>query len=364
MTYVLRWGIMATGGIAELFIRDITLDPKSRGVTDVDHRPVAVASRSLDKAQSFISEHAPPELQGSIKPYGSYSELLSDPDVDCVYIATPASSHYDNTLEALRAGKNVLCEKPFTVNAAQAKHLLAVAKEKDVFLMEGVWTRFFPLALSFKRLLHEEKLLGRIHRLYSDFSVEFPLDPSHRMYTSATAGGALLDLGVYMTVWTMLTCYHHPDNDRRPPDVMKAVQFRSPISPDVDESTSVITLWENPKIMAIGTVSMMTDSPPECAIRVQGEKGELIIPIHGSRPEKIIVRLKAGGMGERVYNFPIPGQGLFWEADAVARDIRDGKKFDNNYPVEESIFVMELMDEIRRQNSLKFPEEIEHVEPC
>ncbi|KAK9462155.1 uncharacterized protein V1516DRAFT_695538 [Lipomyces oligophaga] len=362
MVFTLRWGIVATGGIAELFVKDLLYDPALRGVSDVAHLPVAVASRSVEKATAFIKSFIPEPIAANVKPYGTYADLYANPDVDCVYIATPASSHYENALEAIRAGKNVLCEKPFTVNAAQAKHLKFEAEKHNVFLMEAVWTRFFPLSKEFTHLIHEEKIIGDIHRIYSDFSVFFDPVKDVRMYSAATAGGALLDLGVYMNVWTLLTCYRHPDNNRAPPDIIKAVMFKSPISPDIDESTSVITVWKKPKIMCVGTVSMMTDSPADCVIRVQGSKGEVILPIHGSRPEKIIVRLKAGGMGERVYPFPIPGQGLFYEADAVARDIRDGKKFDENYPLEESVFAMELMDEVRAQNDLKFPSEIEVVE--
>ncbi|KAK9233915.1 hypothetical protein V1525DRAFT_107807 [Lipomyces kononenkoae] len=362
MVFSLRWGIVATGGIAELFFKDLIADPALRGVTDVNHIPVAVASRSLEKAQAFIDAHSPAELQGKVKPYDTYDALYKDPDVDCVYIATPVSLHYENTLEALRAGKNVLCEKPFTVNAAQAKHLHAVAKEQNVFLMEAVWTRFFPLVEQFKKVLHVDNAIGRIHRVYCDHSHPFDPVKDTRAYQASTGGGALLDLGVYAILWTLLTCYHHPDNQLSPPDVIQAVSLRSPINPEVDESTSVITVWEKAKIMCIGTSSMMTYSPGECVVRVQGTKGQVIIPIHGSRPEKVIVLYDAPGMGSRTYEYPIPGQGLFWEADAVARDLRDGKKFDDNYPVEESIFVMELMDEVRRQNNLKFPDEIEFVE--
>ncbi|KAK7207667.1 hypothetical protein BZA70DRAFT_287017 [Myxozyma melibiosi] len=361
--FTLRWGIVATGGIAECFVRDLVTDPSLRGVTDVAHQVVAVASRSVDKAQTFIDETIPADMRAHVTPYSSYADLYKDPAVDCVYIATPASGHYACALEALRAGNNVLCEKPFTVNAQQARHLAQVAKEKNVFLMEAVWTRFFPLVKTFQRMLHEEKMIGRVHRVFVDFSVYIDPEKNKRLYQASTAGGALLDLGVYMNLWTLLTCYHHPENKRSPPDVIKAAMLRSPLTTDlVDESTSVITVWQKPNIMCIGTTSMMTDTPKECLIRVQGSKGEMIIPIHASRPEKIIVNLEGNGMNTRTYNYDIPGQGLFWEADAVARDIRDGKKEDDLYPLEECIFAMELMDEIRLQTGLKFPDDVEKVQ--
>lgn len=127
--YVARWGIMACGGIAGTFTRDLLLNPsESRNVNDVQHQVVAVASSSsVDKAKTFVSENKCPS---STKTYGSYEDLVRDDDVQIIYVASPHAQHYENTLLALRNGKNVCCEKPFTINAKQTKHLIEVAREK------------------------------------------------------------------------------------------------------------------------------------------------------------------------------------------------------------------------------------------
>ena len=132
--YQVRWGILATGGIAETFARDLFVDPQTRGVTDIVHRVVAAASSSsLGRAKQFLDTVWAPEA----KAYGSYRELVADPDVDIVYVATPHSHHYQNVMLCLEAGKPVLCEKAFTANAAQTEVLMQKAKEKNLFLMEA-----------------------------------------------------------------------------------------------------------------------------------------------------------------------------------------------------------------------------------
>ncbi|KAK9458166.1 hypothetical protein V1511DRAFT_491920 [Dipodascopsis uninucleata] len=357
MAFTLRWGIVATGAISSKFFKDLLIDPMTRGVADIVHMPVAVASRSKEKAEEFIKANAP-GVSG-IKAYGSYAELYADPAVDCVYIGSPHSMHYPNTLEALKAGKNVLCEKPFTINAAQTKHLIQIAKENRVFLMEGVWTRFFPLTLAFQKLIHEDKVIGKIRRVFTDLAETFPKnDPNIRLYDPKVGGGAQLDLGVYSVTWALLSCFHAPENEKSMPSSIKASMLKSSLT-SVDESSSVTMLWDKAGIISVASSSMMVTSPSECLILVQGDKGDVIVPIHSSRPEKIIVKLH--GAEPKTYDFPIPGWGLFWEADAVARDIRDGKLEDSLYPLSESVFEMEILDECRRQNGLEYPVEIEKV---
>ena len=137
--YTLKWGILATGGIAETFSRDLTADPATRDRTDISHKIVAAASSSsADRAKEFLKKvGAPADAKG----YGSYKELVADKDVDIVYVATPHSHHYQNAMLCLEAGKNVLCEKALTVNAAQAEKLIEKAKEKNLFFMEAVSER-------------------------------------------------------------------------------------------------------------------------------------------------------------------------------------------------------------------------------
>lgn len=149
--FQLKWGILATGGIAESFARDLWPNPETRGVNDIEHKVVAAASSSSAKrAEDFLKEVRAPE---GAKAYGSYKELVQDPNVDIIYVATPHSHHYQNARLCLEAGKNVLCEKAFTTNAAQLETLIKIAKEKNVFLMEAVCSTLHHFQCSMDRAL-------------------------------------------------------------------------------------------------------------------------------------------------------------------------------------------------------------------
>ncbi len=176
------------------FTKDLMIDPSTRDISDIKHTIVAAASSSsAGRAKKFLEECKCPS---SAKTYGSYEELVKDKDVDIVYVATPHSHHYQNTMLCLLAGKNVLCEKAFTTNAAQAKKLIETAREKKLFLMEAVWTRFFPLSMKICKLI-ESGELGSVHRVIADLSfgedVENVWGTNHRMVNKDLAGGALLD---------------------------------------------------------------------------------------------------------------------------------------------------------------------------
>ena len=195
--YTIRWGILATGGIAETFAKDLMLDPSTRQVHDVAHTVAAAASSSSSsRAAEFLKTCACP---AEAKAYGSYEELVKDPKVDIVYVATPHSHHFQNTMLCLLAGKHVLCEKAFTVNEAQARKLCETAKEKKLFLMEAVWTRFFPLSLEIRKSI-QDGTLGHVHRVIADNSFCQDIESTwgadgakHRMVNPDLAGGALLD---------------------------------------------------------------------------------------------------------------------------------------------------------------------------
>lgn len=171
----------------------MVIDPKTRGVEDVVHVVQAAASAtSIDRAKQFLIDVGAP----SGTAYGSYEELVSDPNIDMIYIATPHSHHFPHCLLALNAGKPVVCEKPFTVNADQTKILVNLARAKKLFLMEAVWTRFFPLSIEVRQLIKDKKI-GDVKRVFADLSLaqqpETKYDDSHRMVNPDLAGGVLLD---------------------------------------------------------------------------------------------------------------------------------------------------------------------------
>ena len=173
------------------------LDPSTRDVKDIKHTVVAAASSSsADRAAKFLQEC---NCSSSAKAYGSYSDLVKDLDVEIIYIATPHSHHYQNAMLCLEAGKHVLCEKAFTVNAPQAKKLVEVAKQKKLFLMEAVWTRYFPLSIQIRKFIEDGKL-GNVHRVIADNSFGEDIENTwgadgakNRMVNMDLAGGALLD---------------------------------------------------------------------------------------------------------------------------------------------------------------------------
>lgn len=177
----------------EVFANDITINPASRGVNDVKHEVVAAASStSENKARQLLQRCN----ALSAKAYGSYRGLVEDPDVDIVYIATPHSEHFQNVYMCLEAGKHVLCEKPFTVNAEQTRILIELATKKNLFLMEATWTRFFPLSTRVREMIKAGEI-GTVLRVYADFSFGYDVQSTyglkHRYTNMDLAGGCLLD---------------------------------------------------------------------------------------------------------------------------------------------------------------------------
>ncbi|KAJ6097961.1 hypothetical protein N7499_002335 [Penicillium canescens] len=377
--HIVRWGIMATGWIAEMFTKDLLNDPTLRDVSDVAHQVVAVASSSSKaKAEEFIAARG---ITTACSAYGDYESLVADPNVDVIYVATPHSHHYQNVRLILEAGKNVLCEKAFTVNAAQTKILVDIAREKNLFLMEAVWTRYFPLSIQIRELIQKGEI-GEVLRVIADTSfgddVETKWGTKHRMVNPDLAGGALLDLGIYSLTWVFQTLYHTlPRGQRKAPTV--SAQVTPYHLTGADESTTMLLNFPTstpsnssyPKQshgVAMTNIRVSTDPDEKGsagpAIRIQGTKGEIQVPGPAFRPESYRIVPKKGGGDVREVQCPFPnnGHGMFWEADEVARCLRDGKKESEGLPWDESIVIMEVMDEVRKQGGLTYPQKIESTE--
>ncbi|GAC94658.1 dimeric dihydrodiol dehydrogenase [Pseudozyma hubeiensis SY62] len=357
--YECKWGILATGWIAEMFSKDLLVAPSSRSVSDVKHTITAVASStSASRASEFLTKVGVPANTAAA--YGSYEELVADPNVSIIYVATPHSHHYENCLLALNAGKHVCCEKPFTINAAQAEHLVEVARQKKLFLMEAVWIRFFPLVIELQRLIHEEKVLGEIRRVFSDFGNPFKPDPKHRLYNPELGGGALLDLGIYALTWQMLTLYQDPKNKATAPDVKGSI-IKSDLT-GVDEFTTILLNFPTARTQGVATTNMTIRSSPHVVL-IQGTKADLTVDWPPYRPESFTIREKdddgkwTGKEDTRKYE--IPGHGMFWEADACARAIRDGKSEEERCSLKESILTMKIMDKVRYDNDFRYPDHLE-----
>ncbi|KAL2264133.1 hypothetical protein VTK26DRAFT_1654 [Humicola hyalothermophila] len=371
--YTVRWGIMATGWIAEVFTKDLLTNPATRDVHDVRHEVVAAASSSSkDRAVDFLNRVKAPS---SAKAYGAYHELVADPDVDIVYVATPHSHHFQNAMLALEAGKNVLCEKALTVTASQARKLVETARAKNVFFMEAVWTRYFPLSIKVRELI-ASGAIGTVYRTVADLSLnnnaadgKVTFADSHRMVNPDLAGGALLDLGVYSLTWVFQTLYHLQAEDAKEKPQVAALVNK--YHTGADESTTIVVQFPNHKSQGIAMTSLRVGTNVDGlntagpAIRIQGTEGEIQVMGPAYCPLQYRVIRKGGGGKVEVVDCPIPkdpesgvGHGMFWEADECARCLRDGLKESKTLPWSESVAIMEVMDEALRQGGVVYPEVI------
>ena len=344
----------------------------------------AASSTSAARAAEFLQDCGFPDARA----YGSYEELVRDPAVDIVYVATPHSHHFQNVILCIEHGKHVLCEKAFTANAEQARALAAKARQKQLFLMEGVWTRYFPLS-AYVRDVATSGRIGAVERVFADNSVDFrsdELDDGHRLVDPALAGGALLDLGVYSILWIFQVLYHvQPAAARQPPRVASVVRTARS---GVDDTTTMVLCFPRPAAAggdahAVATTSMRLDGSPQGhapmpAVRVQGRKGELHVFPPAWRPTRTVLLLNDGTVEEKHWPQPGPGSGscfyngfgesrnpegeghgMFWEADEAALALTEGRLEGRCQGLDESALIMDVLDEVRRQGGVSYPHKVE-----
>ncbi|KAF5237528.1 hypothetical protein FAUST_5993 [Fusarium austroamericanum] len=345
----LRWGIIGTGMISSWFIADLTIDRKDAKAT---HIIQAIGSSSVEKGTKFVKEHLP----NASKPptiYGSYQEAYQDPDVDIIYIGTPHGFHKKNCFDAIAHGKNVLCEKAFTLNAKEAREVFEAAKAKGVFIMEAMWTRFFPLVKTIQKLVHEDKVIGDVVRLFADFAMDQRIEylaPEHRLRDLSLGAGSLLDIGIYSLTWGLVGLDSGVGEKATPPKICAA----QTLVQGVDISTSIILLYPDGKQGIITSNSKV--KTPSVFCRIEGTGGYIVVEGPAAAPENFTV-YKDGETEGKKYDFEKPGRGFYWEADAVALDIAAGKAESDIMPWAETVRVMEIMDEVRRQGGSKFPQD-------
>ncbi|KAK1142911.1 hypothetical protein N8T08_007152 [Aspergillus melleus] len=362
---MVNWGIISTGDNATKFAKDLLIDPSTRGVHNVTHTLTAVASSSsIEKARTFLSAVNAPSTTTA---YGCYDALFADTSVEIVYITTPHSLHYQNARAALLAGKHVLLEKAFTVNTAQAKALVQLAREKGLFLMEAMWTRFFPLLQYVRELVRDGKI-GPVQRVVAERNlgrdVERLYGTEHRLVNPALAGGALLDLAIYPLTWIFQILYHDAlseDGVRTPPLVSSSVVKYA--ATGVDETSTVVLTFPEAQTQGVATASLRVASDPtDVGVRILGERGQIQIFGPAARPLGIaVVQYEQGGsrvIEEKDFKIPA-GHGLFWEADACARALAEGKVESEVMPLDETVLIMQVLDQAREQNGLRYPDDIE-----
>ncbi len=324
----IRWGIVGTGKMAHDFVADLVFAPNAE--------LVAVGSRRQESADAFAAQHAVPNA------YGSYEALANDPNIDVAYIATPHNFHFRDTMMCLNAGKHCLVEKAFTLNAPEAQQLIDTAKAKGLFLMEAMWTRFFPAYAHLRQLLADETI-GTIEMVRADLSHKAKFDPTSRMFDPKQGGGALLDIGIYPIAFAF--------DILGKPDVVTGFGYIG--ETNVDYNASCI-LGYNHGPMAVLSFSKMTDAPREALLA--GSEGA--IRILGRWQQPLRVGLSFGKNGEEtVKEFPFEGGGYQFEAIAVSEAVQQGKTEHPIMPLDESLWIMETMDALRAQWGLMYPDE-------
>lgn len=323
----IKWGIMGTGRIAGSFA--VALNYLE------DAELYGIGSRSEERADAFSDEYSVP------KSFHDYESLVNNPDIDVVYIATPHSLHKENCLMCLEHGKAVLCEKPFTINAAEAAAVINFARERRLFLMEAMWSRFVPAAIKLKELI-EDKIIGDIQYLFAGGAFIPEFDPDHYLFKKELGGGVLLDGGIYpvsLASWLL----GYPDR------IQSAGRLNSS---GIDDHDALLLEYDCGAIAGLH-VSMRTQSPPD--ITVLGSKGKIYVHPAMFCPSKITLSLFDAE--ETEIALPFASNGYQYEAMEVNRCLREGKTESKVMPLDETLAIMRMMDEIRGQFGLKYPME-------
>ncbi len=323
----LRWGILGAGSIANRFCSDVK--PLS------DHKIAAVGSRDKAKADTFADKY---EIRNR---HDSYESLVADPDVDVIYVATPHPFHKEHALLALRAGKAVLCEKPFTINAGEAEIVVKEARDRSVFLMEGMWSRFFPALVRMRELL-AEGAIGDPRLLQCDFGFRSGVNPEGRLFNPALGGGGLMDVGVY-TVSLASMIFGTPN---------RSTSLANIGSTGVDEEAAMLLGYPKGGLAVLST-AIRLNTPHEATL--MGTDGSIKVPGPWWCPRKLTV--KRSGKDEETFEFPHEGGGFQFEAQHVAECLRAGKTESDIIPLDETLSIMRTLDGLRAQFGVKYPME-------
>jgi predicted dehydrogenase len=327
-----RWGILATGKIATAFAKDLALLPECE--------IAAVGARRQESADAFAATH------GAARAYGDYRSLVEDPDVDVVYVATPHALHREHVELAFEAGKPVLCEKAFTLNAADAEHLVALAREKNLFLMEAMWMRCNPLVRRLQQLF-ATGALGEIRQVRADLGFVVDKPPTDRLLDRALGGGALLDMGIYPLTFAYLFLGEPT-----------STASTAAVSPGGIDVNLAMTLGYDSGAVAALTSTMTAWSPRNATIAT--DRGRIDVPAPFHHPTTVTWTLQdtdpdfGGPAGEQEIHEDLVGSGLAHEALEVVRCLRNGETESPLVPLDETVSLMRLMDSIREQIGVQY----------
>lgn len=325
-----RWGIIAPGNIASKFA--LALQAVDGAVLQ------SVASRDKSRARAFAEDF------GFVDVANNYAALINDPKVDVVYIASPHNLHAEQAIACLKAGKAVLCEKPMTVNSRQASKVIEVARERNVFYMEAVWTRFLPVYSKIREWL-DSGAIGDVKMIQANFGFNFPFDPKSRLFNPKLAGGALLDVGIYpitFAQWVM---------QDQAPSRISAVGSLGVTG--VDES-SAITLQYRDGALAMLTSTVLANTVYDAWII--GTEGQIKVPMFWcAESAELIKGLRGDSLVVDQIKHPHKPNGYEGEIVEVQRCLAVGELESKLLPWASSIEVMSIMDQARDQLGLVYP---------
>lgn len=325
-----RWGILATGGIAASFTANLLDMP--------DAEVVAVASRTDASAKAFAERFAIPRA------YGEWGALADDEDVDVVYVATPHASHRVAAGLCLESGRAVLCEKAFTLNAREALELVTLARRRGLFLMEAMWMYCHPLIRRMKALV-DDGAIGDVRTVQADFGLAGPFPPAHRLRDPAQGGGSLLDLGVYPVSFAQLLLGEP-----------SGVSARATLSDEgVDLQTGMLLSWES-GAHALLHCSINAGTPVTAS--VTGSRGRIDIPNGFFFPDRFVLH-RDGCDPEEFAASPEygPRDSLKHEAAEVMHRLRAGDTESPVVPLDGTLAVMRTLDAVRERIGVRYPGE-------
>ena len=320
----INWGIIGPGNIAHKFAHDLLLSKTAR--------LYGVASRSPERAREFARKYK------AVKHYDSYAQLAADPDIDVVYIATPHTFHFENTMMCLKEGKAVLCEKPMGVSSKEVKTMIAEAKARNLFLMEAMWTRFIPATEKLLELL-ENGAIGRVNFIRADFGFRAGPDRPKRVFDKKLGGGSLLDIGIY-PLYLALLLLGMPEN-------VKAMARMT--GTGVDSYCAMLLGYpKGEKAILESTIEAQT--PTEAWI--YGENGTIHLHppfLHSNR-----ISLFTNKKRSKDLKIKYKGFGYYHEIEEITHCLRNGKTESEKMPLSVSMDLMTLMDRVKKEIGLEY----------
>jgi len=337
----IRWGILSTGFIANLF---------AEGLTALDDAALtAVGSREQASADAFGEKWKVPHR------HGSYEALANDPDVEVIYVGTPHPFHYENTLMCLNAGKHVLVEKPFAMNARQAREMIDLARKKGLFLMEAMWTRYLPAMVQLRKWIADGEI-GDVELVRAHFSFMADFNPQSRLFAPELGGGALLDAGIYPISFAHMVL-----------GTPKTVNSTASLGKTgTDDRSSYMFGYDGGKTALLSS-GVRLAVPVEA--HVFGTKGYIKVHEPWLNP-RVVTLAKASAPGsdsmliydgilfdQQTVRPPSLGNGYNYEAAEVGQCIRAGKRESQIMSLAETLAIMETLDKIRAQWNLTYPNE-------